>query len=81
MSEIAELATVRLRRAVGRWPAGTRGVIVNYRPGWDAALVEFAEALPLPERAAADDAELVPWVDVEDLEPVEAPTPTRTATR
>jgi len=65
---IAELDVVRLRRPVGRWPAGTEGTVVSLRPGWPTATVEFAERVPLAERAGIDADELVVEVEVRDLE-------------
>ena len=73
MTEIAELDTVRLRRAHGRWAAGARGVVVNHRPGWPVATVDFSELVPLAERDTLDFFELVLEIDVADLERVEAP--------
>jgi hypothetical protein len=80
MSEIAELDTVRLRRPRGRWTAGARGVVVNHRPGWPVATVDFSELVPLAERDTLNFFDLVLEVDVADLEPVEAPGPSRTVT-
>jgi hypothetical protein len=65
---IAELDVVRLRRPVGRWPEGAEGTVVGHRPGWPTATVEFAERVPLAERAGIDPDELVVDVDVSDLE-------------
>jgi hypothetical protein len=78
VTEIAELDTVRLRRPHGGWPAGARGVVVNHRPGWPVATVDFSELVPLTERDALDFFELVLEVEVADLEPVEAAGPSRT---
>lgn len=63
MAAIAELVSVRLRHPHGRWPAGACGVVVNYRPGWPVATVDFSELVPLAERAAIDFFELVREVD------------------
>lgn len=79
MSAITELDTVRLRRPHGRWAAGARGVVVNHRPGWPVASVDFSELVPLAERDTLDFFELVLEVDVADLEPVETASSTRTA--
>jgi hypothetical protein len=73
MDAIAELAEVRLRRPHGRWPAGARGVVVNYRPGWPVATVDFSELVSLAEREALDLFDLVTEVEADDLEVVEAP--------
>jgi hypothetical protein len=81
MSAIVELGSVRLRRPRGRWPAGARGVVVNYRPGWPVATVDFSELVPLAERAVLDFFELVLEVEVVDLEPVEAASSARAAAR
>ncbi len=79
MNAIAELAEVRLRRPHGRWPAGARGVVVNYRPGWSVATVDFSELVSLEERGALDFFDLVPEVDVADLEVVETAASSRAA--
>jgi hypothetical protein len=81
MDAIAELTPVRLRRPYGRWAAGARGVVVNYRPGWPVATVDFSELVPLTERDTLDFFELVTEVEVADLEPVEAASSSRTARR
>ncbi len=65
---MTELDVVRLRRPVGRWPVGAEGTVVHHRPGGSTATVEFAERVPLAERAGIDSDELVVEVDVSDLE-------------
>ena len=65
---IEELDVVRLRRPVGSWPTGAEGTVVNHRPGWPTATVEFAERLPIAERSAIDPDKLVVEVDLRDLE-------------
>lgn len=67
---IAELTAVRLRTAQGRWPAGSRGVVVNYRPGWPIATVDFSELVTMAERGRVDFSELVREVDLGNLKPV-----------
>lgn len=79
MNAIAELAEVRLRRPHGRWPAGARGVVVNHRPGWSVATVDFSELVSRAEREAADFFDLVPEVAVADLELVETAASSRAA--
>jgi hypothetical protein len=74
-----ELAEVRLRRPHGRWAAGARGVVINYRPGWPVATVDFSELVPPAEREALDFFELVTEVEVDDLELVEATASSRAA--
>jgi len=65
---IADLDVVRLRRPVGRWSAGTEGTVVGLRPGLPVATVEFAERVPVVERAGLDSNELVVEVEASDLE-------------
>jgi hypothetical protein len=74
MNAIAELAEVRLRRPHGRWAAGARGVVVNYRPGWPLATVDFSELVSPAAREALAFFDLVIEVEVADLELVEAAT-------
>ncbi len=71
MSTIVELGAVRLRAPHGRWPAGSRGIVVNYRPGWPMATVDFSELVPVAERGSIDFSELVPEIALIDLEPVD----------
>ncbi len=79
MDAIAELAEVRLCRPHGRWPVGARGVVVNYRPGWPVATVNFSELVSPAERVALDFFDLVTEVEVDDLERVEAAASSRAA--
>lgn len=65
---INELDVVRLRRSIGRWPAGTEGAVVDALPGAPGVTVEFTELIPVPERAAIAPAELVLDVALEDLD-------------
>lgn len=71
MNTVVELAAVRLRTPHGRWPAGSHGVVVNYRPDWPVATVDFSDLVPVAERDGIDFSELVPEVAVVDLESVD----------
>lgn len=69
-----ELDHVRLRRAVGRWPAGTEGAVVNV-VGDDPPVVTVDLLHLLPEAELTIPGaglEATPEVAVEDLEVVES---------
>jgi hypothetical protein len=53
--------------------------VVNYRPGWSVATVDFSDLVSLAEREALDFFDLVPEVEVADLEPVETAASSRAA--
>jgi hypothetical protein len=54
-------------------------VVVNYRPGWPVATVDFSQLVSPAEREALDFFELVTEVEVRDLELVEAAASSRAA--
>jgi hypothetical protein len=73
-----ELDTVRLRKPVGTWPAGTEGVVVGEDPG--SALVEvvtehLVDTEGLPVRDLLDDLVDVDYGDLEILSPIDGSAP------